>query len=76
MSSNYEAVLFDLDGTLLDTALDLGKATNHVLSLYNRGPISDDTARMYASDGMRALLKSGIPEECHSRRLLRCPRVP
>ena len=63
MSSNYEAVLFDLDGTLLDTALDLGKATNHVLSLYNRGPISDDTARMYASDGMRALLKSGIPEE-------------
>lgn len=65
MNSKYEAVLFDLDGTLLDTALDLGNATNYVLSLYGQGPISDETARNHASDGMRALLKSGIPESEH-----------
>jgi phosphoglycolate phosphatase len=67
MTAKYEAVLFDLDGTLLDTALDLGKATNYVLGQHGVGPISDDTARAFASDGMRALLKSGIPESEHDR---------
>lgn len=66
-NSKYEAVLFDLDGTLLDTALDLGKATSHVLSLYGLPPISDETARTHASDGMRALLRSGIPESEHHK---------
>lgn len=57
-----KAVLFDLDGTLLDTALDLAKATNFVLKKYGRKEgISDKTAREYASDGMRALMKAGIP---------------
>ena len=31
----YEAVLFDLDGTLIDTLNDIGDAANRVLS--NRG---------------------------------------
>ncbi|MGN1394587.1 MAG: HAD family hydrolase [Succinivibrionaceae bacterium] len=57
---NYDGILFDLDGTILDTALDLASATNHVLSKFNIPPISDKKAKMYASDGMQALIKSGI----------------
>lgn len=30
----YKAVLFDLDGTLLDTALDIMNACNHTLEKY------------------------------------------
>lgn len=60
----FKAVLFDLDGTLLDTALDLGLATNYVLKKYGiEEGITDETAREYASDGMRALIKAGIPKE-------------
>ncbi len=34
--SRFSAVLFDLDGTLLDTAPDLGAAANHVPSKSNK----------------------------------------
>ena len=33
-ANSIAAVLFDLDGTLLDTADDLGAALNHVLNTY------------------------------------------
>ncbi len=30
---NYQVVIFDLDGTLLDTLEDLGNTVNHVLQV-------------------------------------------
>lgn len=54
------AVLFDLDGTLADTALDLGGALNHLLR--QRGlpekPIAD--LRAHASHGSAALIEFGL----------------
>jgi phosphoglycolate phosphatase len=37
-----EALVFDLDGTLVDTAPDLMAATNHVLKTLKRRPITMD----------------------------------
>ena len=54
-----EALIFDLDGTLVDTAPDLTAATNHALSLIGRRPISDAEAKNFVGHGSRALIKLG-----------------
>jgi phosphoglycolate phosphatase-like HAD superfamily hydrolase len=46
-----KAILFDLDGTLLDTSPDLGAALNYVLSIYQLPNLSEQHYRPYSSDG-------------------------
>lgn len=55
-----DAVLFDLDGTLLDTANDLGEALNYVLNKYNLPLIDREIYRPVASDGAKGLLELGF----------------
>lgn len=54
-----EALIFDLDGTLVDTAPDLHAATNHVLSTLKRRPISLEQVRSFVGHGARALIARG-----------------
>ena len=54
------AVIFDLDGTLVDTAPDLMRATNHVLAGLGRRAISMDEVRAFVGHGARALLTRGL----------------
>ena len=51
-----KAVLFDLDGTLLDTAPDLGYALNQVLIEDGRDPLPHEQIRPWASHGSVGLL--------------------
>jgi phosphoglycolate phosphatase len=53
------AVIFDLDGTLVDTAPDLHAATNHVLATLKRPPISMEQVRVFVGHGARALISRG-----------------
>lgn len=55
-----KALLFDLDGTLVDTAPDLGAAANYVMSQINYQPISDENIRKAAGLGGLALIKQAI----------------
>ena len=55
-----EALIFDLDGTLVDTAPDLMGATNHALSLIGRPPITMDQVRHMVGHGARSLIERGI----------------
>jgi phosphoglycolate phosphatase len=54
------AVVFDLDGTLVDTAPDLWRATNHVLATNGRRAISMDEVRSFVGHGARALIARGF----------------
>lgn len=57
------AVLFDLDGTILDTANDLGLALNHVLRQCDLPEIPREIYRPVASHGSRGLLELGFGEK-------------
>ncbi|RMF98627.1 MAG: phosphoglycolate phosphatase [Gammaproteobacteria bacterium] len=62
MSAALEAVLFDLDGTLLDTAPDMVAALNTLLLERGREPVPFERARMQVSNGALGLLRLGFPE--------------
>ncbi|MEX0960245.1 MAG: HAD-IA family hydrolase [Burkholderiales bacterium] len=62
MDRNYRylTVLFDLDGTLADTASDLGFALNLQLQERGRATVPDELIRPHASSGARGLLRLGF----------------
>ena len=55
-----DAVLFDLDGTLADTAPDLGAALNRVRHARGLGPVPLSQLRASCSHGARGLLRTGM----------------
>jgi len=55
-----KAVLFDLDGTLADTAPDLGGALNQLLLEHGRGPLSMEKLRPHVSSGARGMIGAGF----------------
>jgi len=57
---DVDAVLFDLDGTLADTAGDLAGALNRVRAEHGFAPMPVEALRAYASAGARGLLGAGM----------------
>jgi phosphoglycolate phosphatase len=58
----YKAVIFDLDGTLLDTLTDLAESMNNVL-VRNGLPVHGLEAYKYMiGDGVESLVKRALPE--------------
>jgi len=57
---SIELVLFDLDGTLMDTAPDMGNALNLLRAEHNLPPLSADRIRPQVSHGAMGLLKLGF----------------
>ena len=53
-------ILFDLDGTLVDTAPDLLGALNHVLTDMTLAPVSLDAVAEMIGHGARAMIETGL----------------
>lgn len=56
-------VIFDLDGTLLDTIDDLGTAVNHALALRGLPQYTIPQYRQMVGHGIRNLLRKALPQE-------------
>ena len=55
-------LVYDLDGTLVDSAPDLHAALNHTLATLGLGPVDLSLIRQMIGDGAKALIKKGLAE--------------
>ena len=62
----YKAILFDLDGTLLDTLEDLATAANRALGTLGLPAHPTDAYRVFVGDGLRTLAERILPGEQRS----------
>jgi phosphoglycolate phosphatase len=63
MSMNYRAVLFDLDGTLLDTLEDLADSVNAALRSLDFPEHPREAYKYFVGDGMEVLVERALPED-------------
>lgn len=61
MSRRYDAVIFDLDGTLLDTLEDLTNAVNHALREDGYPERTRDEVRSFVGNGVSLLMRRALP---------------
>jgi len=59
-------VIFDLDGTLLNTIADLGNAANHTLEELGLPQHTHDEYRLMVGNGMRKLIMRALPDDMAS----------
>ncbi len=63
----FQAVIFDLDGTLLDTLDDLADSANRVLARENLPVHPRQAYRFFVGDGLTTLISRILPEQHRTR---------
>ena len=63
------AIIWDLDGTLLNTIEDLKLATNYVLRTFGYPERTLDEVRRFVGNGARRLLQLAMPEHCSAEEI-------
>lgn len=58
----YKLVIFDLDGTLVNSLEDLGNACNSALERFGYPTHSMDSFRYFVGDGVPMLIRRALPE--------------
>lgn len=58
----YDAIIFDLDGTLTDTLADLKNSVNFALRQFDFPERTTDEIRSFVGNGVKSLVFSSVPE--------------
>ncbi len=67
ITMKYTAVLFDLDGTLLDTLNDLAASANHALNNMRFPLRTKEEIRSFVGNGIEMLLRQCAPSNCDEK---------
>ena len=62
---SQKAVIFDLDGTLLDTIDDIKNAMNHALTAHQLPNYNTEEYKLFIGEGLRVLGERAVPEAEH-----------
>ena len=73
--SKTELVIFDLDGTLLDTIGDLAASCNHTLERFGHPTHPIGVYPKFVGNGIAKLVERALPEECRSAEYVERVRV-
>jgi phosphoglycolate phosphatase len=68
---SFKAVVFDLDGTLLDTLDDLADSANRVLAANDYPVHPVDAYRYFVGDGLQILVERILPEASRTEQAIR-----
>lgn len=60
----YQLVIFDMDGTILDTLTDLKNAINYALTEHGFPERTLEEVRMFVGNGLSMLVKRAVPPIC------------
>ena len=63
MKTMYKAVIFDLDGTLINSIDDLADSANAVLKEYNFPTFDVEAYKYKVGNGIRKLMQRALPED-------------
>ena len=69
--NGIKAIFFDLDGTLIDSRLDLVHSVNDTLRHMKRPELPDDVIASYVGDGAPALIGRALGTEANDEKLVR-----
>ena len=58
----YDTVIFDLDGTLLNTLDDLCDSTNYALKMHGMPARTIEEVRQFVGNGIRKLIERAVPQ--------------
>jgi phosphoglycolate phosphatase len=58
-----QLVIFDLDGTMLNTIADIAMATNHALSAFGYPTHCEEKIKSFVGNGVSKLLERALPED-------------
>ncbi len=65
-------VIFDLDGTILNTLDDLTDAVNFALTAHNFPSHSPETVKAFVGNGIKMLIRRSVPKNCSEKIFKEC----
>lgn len=68
----YNTVIFDLDGTLLNTLEDLGDSVNYALKSFGYPERTYEEIRCFIGNGIKNLMFKAVPKETDEETTLKC----